>query len=71
MPAVEPVGGQRGVAREHSPPSSRGGRLPVQVPLPGREEGEGRILGNAGVTPPTAEAFAIRLDFCDSPSRGE
>ena len=28
-------------------------------------------LGGAGVHPPTASAFAWRLGFCDSPSRGE
>jgi len=28
-------------------------------------------VGGAGQVPPTASAFAIRLGFCDSPSRGE
>ena len=52
MPAVEPVGGQRGVARVHSPQSSRlGGRLPVPMSLPGREEGDGRILGTPASAP--------------------
>ena len=71
MPAVEPVGGQRGVARVHSPQSSRWGVYsPSQCLSRGEKRGTAASWGTPR-WPPTGSAFAIRLDLSDSPSRGE
>ena len=44
--------GANAASRESTPRSrSGGGRLPVPMSLPGREEGDGRIVGNAGAGP--------------------
>ncbi len=40
-------------------------------PPPHRPSPSGSAVCRRRRLPPTAEAFAIRLDFCDSPSRGE